>query len=120
MALKKRFVVVGAGSIGMRHARLLASRKDIVVELCDTDDGALDAAVRKLGVLPLHQSYDAMLQSKPDMILVASPHQWHVPQTLQALEAGIHVLCEKPMSNDLVTAKSVLEVGKHTDKIVSY
>lgn len=120
MALKKRFVVVGAGSIGNRHARLLSKRDDITVELCDPDQNALDETLKALGSMPTHISFDEMLGTKPDMVLIASPHQLHVPQTVQALESGAHVLCEKPMSDKLASAATVLKSLKETNSILSY
>jgi len=120
MALKKRFVVVGAGSIGKRHARLLAKRNDIAVELCDPDAKALDEVLKTSGPMPVHRSFSGMLSTGPDMVLIASPHQLHTQQTLRALESGAHVLCEKPMSDRLDTTGVVLEAARQSDRILSY
>ena len=120
MALKKRLVVVGAGSIGTRHARLLATRQEVAVELCDPDPKALQDALGALGKMPVHTSFEDMLNTGPDMVLIASPHHLHVPQTLRALESGADVLCEKPMSDRLDTAVRVLELAGKTDRILSY
>jgi predicted dehydrogenase len=118
--MKQRFVVVGTGSIGKRHARLLTKRKDISVELCDPDPKILNAALEETGALPEHHSFDKMLESKPDMVLIASPNKLHTEQTLLALKAGAHVLCEKPMSDRLDTACQVLKAAQHTNQILVY
>ncbi len=120
MALKKRIIVVGAGSIGKRHARLLSKRNDVSVELCDPDQNALDEAQEALGMMVTHNSFEDMLSTEPDMVLIASPHQLHVQQTVRALEAGAQVLCEKPMSDKLASAATVLKSLKETDRILSY
>ncbi len=120
MALKKRLVVVGTGSIGRRHARILSKRKEISVELCDSDPGSLKEALEETGDLPQHRSLDEMLETRPDMVVIATPHKLHTEQTLKALEAGAHVLCEKPMSDRLDTARQVLEATLHTDRVLVY
>jgi len=120
MAIKQRLVVVGTGSIGKRHARLLAKRKDISVELCDPNPQTLSEALEETGTLPKHHSFDQMLESRPDMVLIASPHELHTEQTLRALKAGAHVLCEKPMSDRLDTAFQVLETTQYINRVLVY
>jgi predicted dehydrogenase len=121
MALeRKRIVVVGAGSIGNRHARLLMKRPDLQVELCDPDQQALSDANRQIGELPQHDDFDRMLKSGPDMLLIASPHHLHVRQTIAGLKVGAHVLCEKPMADQLASALEILEHSHNSDKVLSY
>lgn len=120
MALKKRIVVVGAGSIGKRHARLLAGRPNISVELCDSNPQILSEAIKVTGDLPQHRSFDQMLATKPEMVLIATPHNMHTEQTIRALNSGAHVLCEKPMSDKLDTARTVLKTEVHANQILSY
>jgi len=120
MEVKKRFVVVGTGSIGRRHARLLTRRENISVELCDPDPGGLGAALEETGPLPVHHSFREMLRTKPDMVLIASPNRFHTEQTLLAMEAGSHVLCEKPMSDRLDSALQVLKSVQHSRQALVY
>lgn len=120
MEMKQRVVIVGTGSIGKRHARLLARRKDISVELCDTDAKMLTTALEETGPLPTHNSFNKMLESKPDVVLIASPNKIHTEQTLLALEAGAHVLCEKPMSDSLDNACRVLKYIQSSNQILVY
>lgn len=106
MEIKKRIVVVGLGSIGRRHARLLAARPDLQVEWCEELPEAVEFA---RGELPpparVHTRYAAMLETRPEMIVIATPHSAHAAQAIAALEAGVHVLCEKPMSDSLADAR---------------
>ncbi len=120
MTNEKRIVVVGTGSIGKRHARLLVERADISVELCDPDLKALKEATNEIGNLRQHISFKEMIETKPDMVLIASPHKFHVPQTIQALNNGAHVLCEKPMGDSLESAKSILKAKIASNQILSY
>jgi predicted dehydrogenase len=119
-----RIVVVGLGSIGRRHARLLAKRGDLAVEWCESSDLALQLARKEMGdPTRVHASFDGMLETKPEMVVIATPHAAHSDQTIAALEAGIHVLCEKPMADTLANAErmgaaaekasGVLTIGFH-------
>jgi UDP-N-acetylglucosamine 3-dehydrogenase len=118
MEVKKRFVVVGAGSIGKRHARLLNERDDIETEIVEPNAEALQIALEEVGDVRTHSSFDEMLQTKPDMVLIATPHTLHCGQTVAALEAGADVLCEKPMSDSLDDAKKMKETADRTGKVL--
>lgn len=112
MALKLRAVVVGLGSIGRRHARLLAERLTVAVEWCESSAAALAEARQSLGETSrVHESFEQMLQSRPDLVVLATPHASHASQTVAALEAGIHVLCEKPMAETLTDAERMLRAA---------
>lgn len=118
MALKKRIVVVGLGSIGQRHVRLLDGRGDVMVELCEPNAEILKAALSELGPHPAHRAYAAAIASKPDMVLIATPHGFHAEQTVQALAANIHVLCEKPMSDTLAGAEKMRAAAEKSQAIL--
>ncbi len=100
----RRVVVVGLGSIGRRHARLLNARGDLAVELCEPEPSNLALAYNEVGRLPTHHTYAEALRTCPQMVVIATPHGLHCEQTIRALEQGIHVLCEKPMSDRLEDA----------------
>jgi predicted dehydrogenase len=124
MARLARIVVVGLGSIGRRHARLLAGRGDLDVEWCESSAAALESARQEMGEpAAVHASFEAVLETRPAMVVIATPHAMHAGQTVAALAAGIHVLCEKPMAETLANAermaaaaergKAVLTIGFH-------
>lgn len=118
MALR-RIVVVGCGSIGRRHARVLEHRHDIALELCEPNAKNLRHAVDEVGTVTTHTSFEDMLITKPEMIIIATPHALHAPQTISALSVGIHVLCEKPMSDTLENAQQMLNAVKESDAVFS-
>ncbi len=99
IAEQRRVVIVGIGSIGRRHARLLRERKDIAVEVFEPSADMLTRAERELGPLVKHESFELMLATQPDVVWICTPNPLHAPQTVAALGAGCHVFCEKPMSN---------------------
>jgi predicted dehydrogenase len=101
------------GPIGNRHADMY--RADRLAELagvCDILRDRAEAAGRRLGV-PWFENAPAMLAAlKPDLCSVATGgYEYgsdHFAPTIQALEAGCHVLCEKPISNDIAQAEAMV------------
>ncbi|HHW08404.1 MAG TPA: Gfo/Idh/MocA family oxidoreductase [Firmicutes bacterium] len=112
-----RVAVVGLGPIGNLHARLYAA--DPLAELvgvCDRIPERAKAAGEKLAV-PYFTDAEKMLRAlAPDMVSVATGgYEYcsdHYEPTIQALEAGCHVLCEKPICNDLRKARHMVELAK--------
>ena len=108
-----RVCVIGLGPIGNRHARLY--REDPLAELvgvCDLLRDRASTAGTKFDV-PAFGDVEEMLKAlKPDVCSVATGgYEYgsdHYAPTLQALEAGCHVLCEKPISNDIAQAESMV------------
>ena len=73
MALKRRVVVVGLGSIGRRHTRLLLERDDVSVEVVEPRAEALASVRKELGDVPSHRSFEEMLETTPYVVWVATP-----------------------------------------------
>jgi len=64
--------------------------------------------------------YQDMLAQEKDLdaVIIATPDFWHAPHTVACLEAGLHVYCEKEMSNTLEGARKMLEASKKTGKLL--
>jgi predicted dehydrogenase len=119
MAVKRRIVVVGLGSIGKRHAILLEEYENISVEAVEPNTEAAMNVKKEIGDLYIHSSFDKALKTKPDIVLIATPHSLHARQTIKALNAGCHVFCEKPMSNSLNDAREMKEASDRSGKILN-
>ena len=102
-----RLGLIGCGGIMAHHLRGLVSRQTPVdiPWLCDVDPNQINAAH---GILSEFQSarpnrtsrYEEVLQDKNvDGVIVATPHHWHAPITLEAIHEGKDVYIEKPMSH---------------------
>ncbi|MGB4266714.1 MAG: Gfo/Idh/MocA family oxidoreductase, partial [Limnochordia bacterium] len=54
-----------------------------------------------------------------DVVHVLTPNKWHAPMTIAALQAGKHVMCEKPMAKTAVEARAMVEAAKATGKLLT-
>lgn len=88
--------LIGCGRIGRKHARNLASRAPL--DLCSPDAQKADRLRAQVGGRRVFTRYEDALAS-PDVgaVVLATPPHLHAGQILQAIEAGKHVLVEKPM-----------------------
>lgn len=103
-----RIGVVGAGKMGGFHLSKLKESKDAMVAgVYDVhEDKALDAAA-KFETTPFHDL--ASLLAACDAVIVAASTAFHFPITLKALEAGLHVLVEKPASGHFPLASQLFQ-----------
>lgn len=93
--------IIGCGALGVIHAQRFAAIPGVeVAGLADPDSTGVERAVQTLGYHPRVTScdYQALLQSDLDAVCIASPDGFHVRQLLDSLVAGLHVLCEKPLT----------------------
>ncbi len=108
-----RVAVIGMGPIGNRHADIY--REDELAELvgvCDIIRDRADAAAQRLGVPGFYDARTMLEQLEPDLISVATSGiengSDHFEPTIQALDAGCHVLCEKPICNEIAPAEEMV------------
>jgi predicted dehydrogenase len=112
--------VVGQGPIGNLHARIYeADPLAELVSICDRIPEKAEAA-RQFGV-PVFTDVGEMLRSvAPDLVSVATGgYEYssdHYEPTMQALEFGCHVLCEKPISNEIERAREMVAAAKRLDR----
>lgn len=94
-----RAAVIGVGAMGHNHARVYNEMPDVeLVAVVDLDLGLAEEAARLYGARA-YTDYRAMLREiQSAVVSVAVPTQAHCQVTLDALEAGCHVLVEKPIA----------------------
>jgi predicted dehydrogenase len=94
-------LVVGCGSIGKRHARVLKSLGVADVRACDPLAEQRAGLSADVPSARMYDSYEAALRDRPDTVLICTPPAMHIPMARQAIKAGCHVLTEKPLSDTL-------------------
>src|SRR5262245_19534853 len=112
-----RVCVIGAGPIGNRHADMY--KADPLAELvgvCDRIKERADAAAARLGVPAFYSVSEMLAALQPDLCSVATGgYEYgsdHYEPTMQALEAGCHVLGEKPISNIVEEAEEMVAIAQ--------
>lgn len=89
---------IGLGNIIERHIGTVAAMPEFdLVAVCDRDEEKLKRRTTELGCKGFTQ-YRHLLDDGPDVVLIALPHGLHCDATVAALNAGCHVLVEKPMA----------------------
>lgn len=109
-----RIGVVGIGSIGFRHARLLSRRSDVELYLCDTIPANLEAAKDLANLCETTDSYARLLAWPLDGVVIATPNSLHVDQACAACRRGIPVLLEKPIATSVADGEVLLAVTRET------
>jgi myo-inositol 2-dehydrogenase/D-chiro-inositol 1-dehydrogenase len=112
-----RVGIVGVGRMGRRHAENLATRVPgaSLVAACSPIGEELEWARNTLGVDGVYKDYAEMLARKDvDAVFIVTPNTLHPAQIIEALRAGKHVFCEKPLSMVLEECIAVEEeAAKH-------
>jgi predicted dehydrogenase len=120
-----RIGVIGAGEQGRILLEACLRIPGIrIAALCDIWEYSRQYAsgyLRKYGQNPVvYEDYRDMLAKAPglDAAIVATPDWMHAEHTNACLEAGLHVYCEKEMSNSLEKARSMVETARRTKKLL--
>jgi predicted dehydrogenase len=109
-----RVGVVGCGHVCHQHLRALRRLRGVeVVGLCDREMERAVEAQQAHGVPRAFDRVDALLDaSSLDVVHVLTPPQTHVGIAVQVMEAGCHVLVEKPMAMSTEESRAMLEVSR--------
>jgi predicted dehydrogenase len=100
-------LIIGCGSIGERHLRCFLQTGRVRVTACDTDPALLQSMAERYQT-PGTTDWKEAVRGDCDAVVVCTPAQWHVPMAQAALEAGKHVLIEKPLSSSLEGVDALL------------
>src|SRR5436190_23550761 len=95
-----RWGIIGPGRIAPRIVRALSSSsRGALVAVASRELGRARAFAASFGIGQAFGSYGALLESSEvDVVYVSLPNHLHAEWTVRALEAGKHVLCEKPLA----------------------
>jgi predicted dehydrogenase len=105
--------IAGTGFIGPTHLEALRRNNVNVVGLAAATAESAAEKAAALGIGNAYQSYEAMLEDPTiDVIHLATPNYLHYPQAKAALEAGKHVVCEKPLAMNSQESADLVRISK--------
>lgn len=114
-----KFAVVGCGHIGKRHATIIHENQECeLVALCDIKPKKV-LALDQFDV-PFFSSLEELLSSNTavDVICICTPNGLHAQQCIQVLNAGCHVVCEKPMALNRMDCEAIIHKSLTVSKQV--
>ena len=112
------FAVVGGGKVGQGALRYAAGRDDIRTTGVVEPDEAGRARLAAAYDVPVYDSLEALLASKPDCVKICSPNAMHAEQSVQCLEHGANVLVEKPMATRLEDCRRMVDAENAAGKVL--
>ena len=116
---KVKMAIIGCGGMAGQHAKRLLGNDDVeIVALCDVKEEIVEGFIKQhlaeAGVKPqIFTDVDKLYaDSGADGVVVVSPHTLHFDHGMKALDAGFHVLMEKPMVTNAGRARELAAVGE--------
>ncbi len=118
---KVRFGIIGIGNMGSAHAQYLFNgeiKGAVLGAVCDIKESRRTWAREKFGAdLPIFENYKELLKSGTcDVVLIATPHYLHPVIAIDAFNAGLNVISEKPVGVYTKAVKEMMDVAKKSGK----
>ena len=123
--------IVGLGFMGQMHYRCWKAREDSqITAICDTNKNIVEDCKKTVGNIEgtepidftginIYSDFSKMLaEEKLDAISLTLPTYLHAKHTIQALESGVNVLCEKPMGLNLSECDSMIAAANSSGKVL--
>jgi predicted dehydrogenase len=108
-----RIAVIGAGLIGERHIQLVVQSECATLCAIVEPNPQAQALATQLGAAWFGDVEMLLAQAKPTAAIVATPNTLHVPIGLACVQAGVPVLIEKPIADDVSAAMQLVEAAEH-------
>jgi predicted dehydrogenase len=114
--------IISTAEIGMKKVTpaMLQAKGVTVAAIASRDDAKAKAAAKQLGIPKSYGSYEALL-ADPEIEAIYNPlpNHLHVPVSVQALQAGKHVLCEKPIAMTAMEAEQLVVAERASGKMIA-
>jgi UDP-N-acetyl-2-amino-2-deoxyglucuronate dehydrogenase len=116
MVSKLKFGIIGCGRIAQRHAEHINNKGELVA-VCDSIQEKADEFATKYQTKAYYTVDDLLSNEKKiDVVAICSPNGLHVAHTIKALNAGMHVLCEKPMAISVHDCGEMIQAAEKANK----
>lgn len=109
-----RVGIIGAGGIGKTHLRAWAANGIAPTAIADANPEMLAAAIAGHGGQPYATGLDLVASGAVDIVSICTPPAFHADLAVAALDAGMAVLCEKPLATSVGDAERVAEAVERT------
>lgn len=110
------FLLIGCGTIGERHA-LLAQEKGNLIAVCDINSSRAKKFSKQFACYGYTSIADMLkAETTADVLIVCTPNGLHAEHSIKGMQAGLHVLCEKPMALSIADAKKMIATSKKKNK----
>ena len=116
--LPVRALIVGAGNMSKWHVHALRRCQGMLVGVVDVSLSKAQALAVETGTQHFTTVDDALKAIAPDIVHVCTPSGAHADACRQALEAGCHVLVEKPLTDNSITTTELLTVARKADRML--
>ena len=120
MSDKIRWGLIGLGAISRKFANGLADSADAEIYAVGSRSQAkADAFGAEFGASKCYGSYEALAHDPDvDVVYIGTPHTYHKPNTLLCLNAGKHVLCEKPFAVNRAEAREMIDCARENKRFL--
>ncbi|QDU33788.1 1,5-anhydro-D-fructose reductase [Poriferisphaera corsica] len=124
-----RIGMLGSKFMGRAHSNAYINapkffdlkRKIVLQNVCARNEASLKAFAQNWGWLNWTSDWRKLVtDAEVDLVDIGSPNHLHFEPAVAALEAGKHVVCEKPLANDLSEAREMVKIAKKHRKLKSY
>ncbi len=111
--------LIGLGAIARAHLPAIAAQDGLrLAAVCDRDERALQSRAAEYGVAG-YRDYRDLLAGGADVAVVALPHYLHFEVAVAALQAGCHVLVEKPLAVSVEQCRAMLQAARRVGRILA-
>jgi predicted dehydrogenase len=115
---KVRLGVIGVGGMGAGHCVSAQSLEEVqLTAVADIDADRAKEIGEQHGVPYFERHADMLAQDIVDAVVIATPHYFHPPIAIDAFEAGLHVLSEKPIGVRVSMAERMIEAAERSGKV---
>ncbi len=120
MAKKVRVGVIGAGAIAPAHLKNYQANPNAeLLAICDVEEAQAKKVAAQFGIPNVFTDHKKMLKAVAlDAVSVCTPNLYHAPQSIDALKAGLHVMCEKPLAMNAKEARQMVKTAETAGKVL--
>lgn len=112
---KVKFAIIGCGRIAQRHAEHIANN-GVLTAVCDIDFKKAEELASKYNAKAYQHVDDLLAKEQVDVVTICSPNGLHAVHSIKSLNAGFHVLCEKPMAINVNDCGEMIKAAEKNNK----